>query len=746
MEKAYEGAEVKHSMCFWCKPRCRLEAYVKDGRLLGVSKSPIKGCPRWSRAREIFYNPTRTTFPMKRMGDRGANCWQQITWEQAFDEIAEKLSKIRDEHGAETVCTEHGTSRTYEEFRYRFLNLFGSPNNVGQGHICHGNSAVVACMVLGWWPYWMNVEKFQKVNCVIMMGRNPGVGHQTIRDGLNEARKRGAHLIAVDPRYSQIARDADVWLKIRPGTDAAFLLGMMHVIVEENLYDREFVEKWTHGFKELAERLKDYPPDKVSEITRISADDIIKVARLYATEKPSCIMEGMGVAHQPNSLQPLLARYLMPALLGLIDVEGGEELMGPAPWINESEVELPEILSREQAEKQIGKEYRLFASEGYERIQQNVMKVWGKRCDLQGCNKLSSAPSLLRAMAYGDPYPVKALLGVACNPMITLPNTKLVHKALRNLDLYVVIDKVWTPSAQLADYVLPAAEWLERDFVFNYHNTTPLLEAGEQALPKTMPGEYDRRDDYDFFKGIGERLGQADYWAWENVREHYDYRLKPMGLTFEKLLEMGKWFPETREYKKYEKTGFGTPTGKIEFYSTILEEFGYDPLPRYIEPPESPVSTPEMLEEYPYILITGARFMPYFHSEFRNIHTFRKRYPYPKMEMHPDTAAKAGIQEGDWVWIETREGRIIQQCEYMDDIDPDVVHAQHGWWFPELPAEEPWLHGAWISNINLLTPEAPEFVDPALGSWTLRTVQCKVYKADISDIPFASAQTLEVPD
>jgi anaerobic selenocysteine-containing dehydrogenase len=734
MEEKYAGAEVKKSICFWCKPRCRQEVYVKDGRLLGMSKSPIKGCPRWNRAKEIFYSSTRTNFPMKRIGDRGENKWQQISWDQAFDEIAEKLSTIRDKYGAEALCGEHGTSRTYEEFRYRFLNLFGSPNNFGEGHICHGNSAVVACMVLGWWPYWMNVEKLENVKCAIMIGRNPAPSHQTIRDGLQKARQRGAYLIAIDPRPCEITKDADLWLRLRPGTDAALLLGMMHVIVAENLHDKEFIEKWTHGFDRLAERLKDYPPNKVAEITRVPAEDIVKAARIYATTKPSCVMEGMGVAHQPNCLQPLLARYLMPALLGLIDIEGGEELMGPAPWITEHEIELPEVLSKEQAEKQIGKEYKVFATEGYEMIQQNVMRVWGKRCDFQGANKLSSAPLALRAMAYGEPYKIRALIGMACNPMLTIPNTKLVYKALKSLDLYVVLDKVWTPSARLADYVLPAAEWMEKDFVWNYHNTTPLLEAGEQALPKSYPGEYDRRDDYEIFKGLGERLGQAEHWPWENVREYYDYRLAPMGFTFQKLLDTGKWFPKDREFKKYEKTGFGTPTGKVEFASTVLEKLGYDPLPKYVEPPESPISTPEVAKEYPYILITGGRFLPYFHSEFRNVKSFRKSYPYPKMQMHPDEAKKHGIKEGDWVWLETERGRIMQQCTFLDDLSPDVVHAQHAWWYPELPAEEPWLHGVWISNVNVLTPGTLDQIDPALGSWTLRTMQCKVYKAEISEI------------
>ena len=146
------------------------------------------------------------------------------------------------------------------------------------------------------------------------------------------------------------------------------------------------------------------------------------------------------------------------------------------------------------------------------------------------------------------------------------------------------------------------------------------------------------------------------------------------------------------------------------------------------------MSSPEIAKEYPYILITGARFLPYFHSEFRQVEAFRKLYPYPVCEIHPETAKKHGIEEGDWVWIETKRGRIIQRCRYVEDLDPDVVHAQHGWWFPELPGEEPWLHGVWISNVNVLTDDDPDHIDKALGSWPLRTMLCKIYKAEKSAI------------
>ena len=728
--------QVKKSMCFWCKPRCVLDAYVEDGRLLKVSKSPTKGCPKWSKATEIFYNPSRLRYPLKRAGQKGENKWEQISWDQAFDEITAKLEDIRQKYGAEALAHSSGTSRSQEEFRTRFLNLFGTPNHFGQAQICHGNSAVVATTVLGWWPYWMQTEKLTQTKCIMLIGREPAPSHQTIWEGIVEAKKWGVKLIVADPRRSQAAQKADIWLQVRPGTDAALLLSMIQVIIEEDFYDKDFVTKWCHGFEELRKRANEYPPERGAEITGVPAEDIRRAARMLGQEKPSSVMEGMGVAHQPHCLGALLGRHIIPAILGNIDVPGGDELMGPAPIITEHEVELHEMLPVEQRSKMIGSDrFKLYTWEGYEMVQSAAEKVWGKRCDHYAYTCMAHAPSVFKAMAYGDPYPVRALITLASNPMVTMPNTKLVYKALKNLELYVVADYFMTPSAELADYVLPSASWLERPHLWNYHNTTPLLRAGEAAVPRFMPGEYDRKNDYEFWRGLGIRLGQEKYWPWETVEDYYDYRLQPLGMTFSELVQRGRWFPEKREFRKYEKTGFGTPTGKVELYSTVLEKLGYDPLLNYIEPDESPVSTPEVAKEYPLTLITGARFLPYFHSEHRQVASFRKNYPHPRMQVHPDTAKQYGIEAGDWVWIESPRGRVIQTCEIFDGIDPGVVHAQHGWWYPELPGEEPWLHGVWLSNINVLTEDGLEHSDAALGSWPLKTMLCRIYKAETATMP-----------
>lgn len=355
------------------------------------------------------------------------------------------------------------------------------------------------------------------------------------------------------------------------------------------------------------------------------------------------------------------------------------------------------------------------------------MKAWGKAGATPWT--FAHAPKMFRAMSTGEPYPIRALITNHSNPMVTYSNTKLIYKALKSLDLYVVMDFFETPSAALADYVLPPACWLERPALIMPHSDQAYMGAAEQALPSGIPGEYDYRADFDFWRGLGIRLGQEEYWPWSTLEESYNYRLKAAGYTLKKFVNEIQLYVPPPKFKKYEEAGFGTLTGKVELYSTVLEKLGYDPLPQFYEAHETVVSTPELLEEYPFTLLTGGRIPRYYHSEWRQIESLRKEYPHARVQIHSQTARELGIEEGDWVWIETSRGRIRQKATLFDKIEPNVVHAEHGWYLPELPGEEPWLHGAWEWNVNVLMDDEPKYCNPILGVWRLKTALCKVYKA-----------------
>jgi len=292
-----------------------------------------------------------------------------------------------------------------------------------------------------------------------------------------------------------------------------------------------------------------------------------------------------------------------------------------------------------------------------------------------------------------------------------------------NLELLVVSEFFMTPTAELADYVLPAATWFERDDTCNSMYTNYI--AARQKVVEPM-GEcwHDMKISIELVK----RIPWADrrFLPWNDIAEYNEALVKGTGMTFQELKQKSCVIIPMK-YKKYEEKGFNTPTGKVELYSTAFEKQGYDPLPFYREPPESPFSTPELFREYPLILYTGSRHVEFFHSEGRQIPALRKLVPDPLVEIHPDSAQKLGIRDEDWVWIETPQikgERVRLKAKVTDRVHPKMAHARHGWWFPEKPAPE---HGCFESNINVVTTDDPPR-EEICASVRTRGTLCKIYK------------------
>jgi anaerobic selenocysteine-containing dehydrogenase len=394
---------------------------------------------------------------------------------------------------------------------------------------------------------------------------------------------------------------------------------------------------------------------------------------------------------------------------------------------------MADLCSPRQRAKQLGSDrFKLMTWPAYERMNALYEKTYGVPISMSGHSFAAPEPVIWRSIVDGVPYPTKALITWGSNPLLNAANTKLVYKALKspNLDLHVVLEHFMTPTAMLADYVLPAASKLERGTLSTMEDFTSVFVAGERAIPPI--GE--RRTDYYFFRELAIRLGFGEHFPWKTEEELYDYRLQPLGTTFAEAATK-KYVIASAEPWTYNKinprtgkaTGFATRSGKFELYSNLLEELGYDPLPCYEEPPESPVRTPEIAEEYPLILINGGRFLPQFQSEHRQFGMgLREQHPDPLMQIHPETAAKLDIGEGDWARIETPRGAIIMKTQITTGIDPRVVHAEHCWWFPEQPGAEPSLHGLWQSNVNVLTTDDLDACDQITGSWPGRALLCRV--------------------
>lgn len=701
-----EGAEtttegIVRSHCRICHGGCGVLVHMKDGRVIrieGDPQSPISRgtlCPKGMASVQLAYHPDRLLHPLKRKGAKGEGKWEKISWDEAYEILTRKMKGFKDNFGAESIVLGYGTGRDNEAFIYRFANLLGTPNVLTAGHMCYGprvSTSIITCGNLPVCDYEGNPR------CVMVWGNNAILSNPDEYKGLylSDALAKGAKLIVVDPRFTKLADRSDLWLQIRPGTDAALALGMAHVIVEEGLYDKEFVRRWVHGWKQFIERVESYPPGKVSEITWIPEEKIREAARLFATTRPACIQWGVAIEQSINCVDNNRSLIALAAITGNLDVPGGMVFYVPPPTMSASQFGAHKMLSPEQRKKRLG----------------------GDRFKLADAFAILNPRFVWDAILTERPYPVKMVFLISSNPVTTRAQASMVYEALRRVEFLAVSDFFLTPTAELADLVLPAATWLEMDYVAEFWKRHGYVLARRKAI---QVGEC--KSDHEVLIELGNRMGQSEHW-WPTLHDALNAILAPSGLTFEEFAEIG-YLRGKMEYRKYLKKGFSTPTRKVELYSTRMKEWGYDPLPRFQEPPESPVSRPDLVKDYPYILITGMRPTAFFHSEHRQIPWLRELLPEPLVEIHPETARREGIEQGDWVTIESPRGKCYQRAKLTLGIDPRVVGAQHAWWFPEKEGPE---HGWKVSNINLLTDNDPDTCDPAMGATNLRVLLCRISK------------------
>lgn len=698
--EVYGYDAVVKSHCRMCHGGCGVLVYTKQGRvekIAGDPTCPINHgtlCSKGLASAQLAYHPDRLTYPVKRSGPKGSGRWERISWDEALDTIAQRLLSYRGAFGAESVVLGYGTGRENEAVIYRFANLFGTPNVLTAGHFCYGPRIATSILTCGTNPI---VDYENHPRCIMVWGNNLVISNPDCYKGepFSRALDAGAKLIAVDPRLTRIAARADVWLPLRPGTDAALAFGMIHVIIEEKLYDREFVENHVHGWEPFMQRVRQYPLDRVEEITWVPAQKIRDAARLFATTKPAAIQWGVAIEQQINCADNDRLLMFLMGITGNIDVPGGQVLFKAPEIRNVGRFGAHRMLPDTQRGKRLG----------------------GDRFRLAGNFAIINPKCVWDAILEEKPYPVKVLFFISSNPLLTRGNAAEVHRALEKVEFMAVSDFFMTPTAEMADIVLPAATWLEMDYIGDFWKRHGYILPRRKVI---QIGEC--RSDHDMLNDLAHRVGQGEYW-WDNFEQALNWILEPMGITWQDFKKMEHIRGE-RVYQKYETRGFSTPTRKFEIHSTILESMGYDPLPTYREPPESPYSTPELYRKYPYILITGRRLPGFFHSENRQIPWLRELHPDPVVEIHPETARREGIKEGEWVMIESLRGRVRQRAKFFAGMDPRVVSAEHAWWFPE---KKDMNHGWDESNINILTDNAFETCDPAMGATHVRTLLCRIY-------------------
>jgi anaerobic selenocysteine-containing dehydrogenase len=696
----YGYDQVVRSHCRMCHGGCGVIVFLKQGRvrrITGDPDCPINHgtlCSKGLASTRLLYHPDRLLHPLRRVGPKASGRWERISWDQALDSIAEKILHYKAAHGAESIVLGYGTGRENEAVIYRFANLLGTPNVLTAGHFCYGPRVATSIITCGSVPV---ADYDNNPACIMVWGNNLVISNPDEYKGerFSAALDAGARLIAVDPRLTRISARADLWLRLRPGTDAALALGMAHVIVEEGLYDRDFVQHHTHGWEPFVQRVAQYPPQRVEEITWVSEEQIREAARLFAGSKPAVIQWGVAIEQQNTSADTNRALLALLGITGNVDVPGGQVLFTPPRVRTVGEFGAHKMLPPQQRAKRLG----------------------GDRFRLAGNFAIINPRCVWEAILEERPYPVKMLFLISSNPLLTRANASQVRRALEKVEFMAVADFFMTPTAELADVVLPAATWLEMDYIGDFWKRHGYILPRRKAV---QVGEC--RSDHEMLNELAHRVGQGEHW-WEDFHGALDWILEPLGMTWKEFMDRGEDLRGEVRYRKYKSRGFSTPTGKFELYSTLLEKWGHDPLPQFREPPESPVSTPELYMDYPYILITGRRLPGFFHTENRQIRPLRDLHPEPILEIHPEVAAREGIREGDTVVVESPRGWARFKARIFQGMDPRIVSAEHAWWFPEETGPE---HGWDRSNVNMLTANDYDSCDPAMGATPVRTLLCRI--------------------
>ncbi len=726
------GCDTKRGTCPICGVGCYVTAKISNNRVQTIRPDRTAGfpadCPRAGQAVEYHDHPDRVNYPMKRVGKRGEGKWERVTWDQALEEIVEKLAAIRDRHGPEALQTMGGSYKGAGDAScWRWSNLWGTPNILYQGKNCGEAELLSEWAVYGDQACIGNAAIPGVTKSMILWGVGGSMAFASQRKNLKAFQAAGGRLIAIDPCRTELTDMADIWLQIRPGTDGALAYAMLNVIIAEKLYDAEFVRDWCQGFDALADMVRPYTPERVAAITWLPAEQITAAARMYATNTPGLIPFGLGTAELGKATtSAVFGKTYLRAICGNLDVMGGAKFGDPPTNTRfREEMHWDTLINHPlRTRDNISAEtYPIASVKGLKAYRKAMAKVHPLGVGPAIYNMVIAPSALPTAILEGKPYPIKALILQAGNPLVSLTDARRLHQAMLSdeLELSVNMDHWMTPCGELADYVLPASDGLERPLLSNMWG----FADSHSASRRTVDPLYERRDDYQLWRELGNRLGQQGMWP-DTMEEWFDDILAPSGISHGELADRDMpWVMQQPSYKRYEQQGFATASGKVELSSDLLAELGYDPIPDYEEPAWSPERSPELFEKFPLIMSTGNSLKWYYRSQHKHLAQMRKQHPYALLTIHPDTARGLGIEAGEAVWVETPMGRIQQKAHFDPNMHPKVVHADSHMWYPEREAEGDAHYGVWESNINAILPDGEAYTDYA-GDNYMRGLICKV--------------------
>jgi anaerobic selenocysteine-containing dehydrogenase len=644
------GRRIVHGVCpHDCPDTCGMRVTVEDGRAVRVEGDPThpitRGflCVKVNQYVEHVYSERRVLTPRRRVGPKGSGEFVEIGWDEALDEIAARFAAIVAEHGTEAILpySYSGTLGLLHNYSmdYRFFYRLGA--SLLQRTICTAAAVEGNKYTLGSY-YGTDPEQFPNAKLVICWGTNPVTSNPHLMPFLKAAQDNGAMLVVIDPRRTRTAERADWHLQPLPGSDAALALGLMHVIIAEGLHDEAYVRDYTLGFDELRERAAEYPPARVAELTGIPAEEIIRLARLYATTKPAVIRLQYGMQRHSNGGMLVRVVTCLPALIGSWRDPSGGLLMSTSGGfgLNMQALQRPDLLG--------------------ERRPRSVNMI-----------ELGAALTTLH-----DP-PIKALFVYNADPVASTPDTNTVLAGLAREDLFTVVhDTYCTDTARWADIILPATSQLEQlDLHKAYGNyyvqlNTPAIAPLGESKPNT-----------EVFRLLAARMGFTEPCFADTDDDLIEQALDSThpwmaGITRERL-ERERWVKLTLPqngpdgaFVPFATGGFATPSGKVEFYSERLRALGHDPLPTHVPLVESAEVTPALHARYPLTLLTP-KAHHFINSTFNDVQTLTRREGRPTIEISPDGRVaiprairdRFGLREGArLVFEEPRHSWTCRHC------------------------------------------------------------------------------------